>query len=60
MHALDTRRSPVPGPDDVTTLWTVRVLLAAAIARAARAGLDRRALRQLLEELTEDEEGNDA
>jgi hypothetical protein len=32
-------------------LWGVRVLLAAALARALRAGVDREAIRRLFEEL---------
>jgi hypothetical protein len=39
-------------PESVA-LWSVRVLLAAALARALRAGADRAAIRQLFDELIE-------
>jgi hypothetical protein len=39
-------------PESVA-LWSVRVLLAAALARALRAGVDRAAIRQLFDELIE-------
>jgi len=43
-----------------TALWGVRVLLAAAIARALRAGVDRLTLRRLFLELIEQEGDDDA
>lgn len=39
-------------PESVA-LWSVRVLFAAALARALRAGVDRAAIRQLFDELIE-------
>ena len=42
-----------------TALWGVRVLLAAAIARALRVGVDRPTLKRLFLELIEQEEEGD-
>jgi len=59
MLCAEWKSQALPHDGDAETVWAVRVLLAAALARALRAGLSREDIFELLREL-EERGGTDA
>jgi hypothetical protein len=53
MHSVEERPEAPRWSGDVTAVWAVRVLLAAALSRALRAGLSRNDIGELLHELAQ-------
>jgi hypothetical protein len=53
MCAAEANQVVAVAAPESAALWSVRVLLAAALARALRADVDRAAIRQLFNELIE-------
>ena len=51
MCAAEANQVAATAPAESPALWGVRVLLAAALARALRAGADRATIRRVFEEL---------
>jgi hypothetical protein len=60
MSTPDARQLQTVTAHESTALWGIRVLLAAAIGRALRAGVGRLALKRLFLELIEQEGDDDA
>lgn len=58
MHNAERTLEPDRRDAGTEAVWTVRVLLAAALSRALRAGMSRQDIRELVHELAEQGETN--
>lgn len=56
MRNAEQKLEPCRPGAGAEVVWTVRVLLAAALARALRAGMSRQDIRELLHDLAEEGE----